>query len=121
MATGITFNNGNTIDQHIAELTGNGMNLVSLDELTGEHEIFDTDPSSFGWRYFDMEEETSKEHAKNFKKMGRWFSQMAITERPKVIKQWREMASSFDYEWLSEHFINKLYSDNENGQGVFSE
>lgn len=121
MATGITFPNGNTIDQHIATMTTRTTDLPILDELTGEHETFDIDSKEFGYKYFDMEEENSKEFLKQFKEIGRWFSQMAITERPKVIKQWREMGSSFDYEWINDHFFKKLYDEEETGEGVFSE
>jgi len=79
--------------------------------LTGEHETFPIDPDTFGWRYFEDEEETSKTHLAEYKAIGRWFSQMAISERPKVIKQWREMAVEADFEWLSDNFLGQLYDD----------
>ena len=79
--------------------------------LTGEHVTFEIDHDSFGYKYFDMEEENSKEHLSTFKGIGRWFSQMAIQERPKVIKQWREMAVEADFEWINDNFFTKLYDD----------
>lgn len=91
-----------------------GHHLIVPDDaptLTGEHETFPLEADSFGFRYFDMEEEQSKEYLKEYKKIGRWFSQMAINERPKVLKQWREMSVEADFEWLSDNFSSKLFTD----------
>ena len=80
-------------------------------EDLGEMTSYPLDADTFGFRYFDDEEENSKEYLKEYKKIGRWFSQMAISERPKVIKQWREMAVQTDFQWLHDNFTSKLYTD----------
>jgi hypothetical protein len=36
---------------------------------------------------------------------------MALEERPKVLKQWREMAVEADFEWLHDNFSSKLFKD----------
>jgi hypothetical protein len=80
-------------------------------ELTESHVHFPLEADSFGFRYFDDEEEQSKEYLKEYKQIGRWFSQMALEERPKVLKQWREMAVEADFEWLHDNFSSKLFKD----------
>jgi hypothetical protein len=80
-------------------------------EVTGNHQNFPLEADSFGFRYFDDEEEQSKEYLKEYKQIGRWFSQMALEERPKVLKQWREMAVEADFEWLHDNFSSKLFKD----------
>ena len=84
--------------------------LIGQDFLGG-HKSFPLDADEFGFRYFDMEEENSKEYLKQFKKIGRWFSQIALRERHLVIKQWREMAVETDFEWLHDNFTSKLFDN----------
>ena len=67
--------------------------------LNQPNEIYETEPmtdfqidrSQFGYKYFDDEEENSKEYLKQLKAIEIWFGQIALRERSKVIKQWREM------------------------------
>jgi len=94
-------------------IQGNTYDIIYLDDLslTGEHETFPLDGDTFGFRYFDNEEEKSKEYLKEYKKIGRWFSQIAVRDRPLVIKQWGEMAVESDFEWLSDNFTSKLFKD----------
>lgn len=80
-------------------------------EDLGEMTTYPLDADTFGFRYFDDEEDKSKEYLTQYKQIGRWFSQIATAERPKVIKQWREMGTQTDYEWLSDNFTSKLFDD----------
>jgi hypothetical protein len=89
----------------------NNPTLTGELELTESHVHFPLEADSFGFRYFDDEEEQSKEYLKEYKQIGRWFSQMALEERPKVLKQWREMAVEADFEWLHDNFSSKLFKD----------
>lgn len=81
--------------------------------LTGEHETFPLDRDSFGYKYFDDEQETSMKFLQQYKDLGRWFGQIALDERHKVIKQWKEMAVEADFEWIHDAIGKRLFNTNE--------
>lgn len=86
--------------------------------LTGEHENFPMNPVEFGYKYFEDEEENSKAHLIKYKELGRWFGQIAYSDRDKVLKQWREMSAETDMEWMHDQITSKLFHTEETSFGL---
>lgn len=80
-------------------------------EDLGEMRNFQIDSETFGFRYFDMEEEQSKQYLEQFKAIARWFYTFKPSERPHIIKQWREMEVQGEFEQFHNDFLSKLWID----------
>jgi len=87
------------------------INSINTQEDLGEMRNFPLEASEFGYKYFDVEEYTSKKYLEQYKQMARWFYTIAISDRPKVIKQWREMEVQAEFETFHDDFTSKLYLD----------
>lgn len=90
--------------------------LESLQTSIDEPELRDETPmdtfelsENFGYRYFEDEEETSKEHLENMRNLYVWFFSLTANSQDQVKKQWREMAVQIDFEKFAARFWTELY------------